>query len=146
MKTRPVWLKVLLYLWVAPITLWCLPLAWLAKWTGGGFAVHTGVLEVWGGKVGAWLDRGLPVFGAVNAFTLGHLVVGISPAHLECSRVHERTHVAQFERWGVLFPLIYALAGLRVQRQGKHRYWDNPYEIEARAAACLAVQQATPPE
>jgi len=71
MKTRPVWLKVLLYLWVAPITLWCLPLALLAKWTGGGFAVHTGVLEVWGGKVGAWLERAYRYSGRGECIYVG---------------------------------------------------------------------------
>jgi len=125
------------YCWVAPISVWFLPLAWLAKWTGGGYAVHTGVLEIWGGKVGRRLERGIPLLGAVDAFTLGHLVVGVSPEHLELSRVHERTHVAQFERWGALFPVMYAAAGLWTKACGKDGYWDNPYEIEARANATL---------
>jgi hypothetical protein len=146
MKTRSHWIKILLYLWVAPITFWWLPLALLAKWTGGGFALHSGVLEIWGGKVGAKLDAGIPFLGAVNALTLGHIVVGISPVHLLRSRVHERTHVAQFERWGLLFPLVYAWAGWRAYRRGKDMYWDNPYEIEARKAAQLAVQQFILPE
>lgn len=139
MKKRPVWLSILLYLWVGPISVLCLPLALLAKWTGGGYALHTGVLEIWGGSVGAWLNRGLPFLGPANAFTMGHVVVGISPGHLERSRVHERTHVEQFERWGFCFPLIYLLAGLQAKRRGGRMYWDNPYEIEARAAAKAAL-------
>jgi hypothetical protein len=131
----PVWLQYLLYLWVAPVSLCGLPLALLAKWTGGGFALHTGVLEIWGGKVGVWLDNGIPFFSSVNAFTLGHVVIGVSPTHLNNSRVHERVHVRQFERWGIVFPLVYALAGWQAKHQGGHPYWDNPYEIEAREAA-----------
>ena len=128
----------MLYLWVAPITLWCLPLALLAKWTGGGYCLHSGVLEIWGGWVGRWLNHGIPFLGAVNAITLGHVVAGVSPEHLCNSRVHERVHVAQFERWGFIFPLIYLLAGIKARRRGGNAYWDNPYEIEARAKAAAA--------
>ncbi|MBU0656818.1 MAG: hypothetical protein KJ914_16985 [Gammaproteobacteria bacterium] len=144
MKKRSVWLSVVLYLWVGPVSLLCLPLALLAKWTGGGYCVHSGVLEIWGGRVGAWLDNGLPFLGAVNAFAMGHVVVGVSPEHLDSSRVHERTHVAQFERWGFFFPLVYLLAGLWVRQQGKHMYWDNPYEVEAREAAQVAISRIPP--
>lgn len=135
MKKNPFWLQPLLYLWVGPITLCCLPLALLAKWTGGGYTIHTGVLEIWGGWVGRWLDHGVPLLGAVNAITVGHVVAGVSPQHLVNSRVHERVHVEQFERWGFLFPLVYLLAGIRARLRGGSFYWDNPYEIEARARA-----------
>ena len=140
MKRHSFWLKTLRYLWVAPISLGCVPLAALAWATGGHFALHSGVLEIWGGYIGKRLQQGLPLFGRVNAFTLGHVVIGVSPAHLAASRVHERVHVAQFERWGVLFPLVYAIAGWRAQRRGGHAYWDNPYEIEARQAAAQVQQ------
>ena len=135
MKIRFYSIKIIRYLWVAPISLWFVPLAWVARWTGGSYAWHTGVLEIEGGIVGKWLDNGIPLFGSVNAFTVGHVVVGVSPAHLASSRVHERVHVRQFERWGVLFPLVYAFAGWQAKRRGGHFYWDNPYEIEARAAS-----------
>lgn len=138
MRKRPFWLQLLVYLWVSPVTLFCLPLALLAKWTGGGYAIHSGVVEIWGGWVGQRLDSGIPILGAVNAVTVGHLVAGISQLHLDSSRVHERVHVEQFERWGVLFPLVYLLAGWRVHRRGGSFYWDNPYEIEARARAAVA--------
>lgn len=134
--------RFLAYLWVGPITIWFLPLALLAKVTGGGYTLHSGVLEIWGGWVGRWLDRGIPFLGAVNAITIGHLVAGVSPAHLECSRIHERVHVAQFERWGCLFPLVYFLAGCRAHWRGGKFYWDNPYEIEARAKAAAAKKIA----
>lgn len=146
MKKAPFWWQLLLYLWVSPISIACLPLALLAKWTGGGYVIHSGVLEIWGGIVGQWLDKGrLPFLGAVNAITIGHVIAGVSPQHLHNSRVHERVHVEQFERWGVLFPLVYALAGLRAHLQGKRFYWDNPYEIEARARATAASRNKHSP-
>ncbi len=135
MQTISPWRQIWRYLWVAPISVWFLPLALLAKSTGGGYTLHTGVLEVWGGWVGRWLARGLPFLGAVNAVTMGHVVAGVSSQHLHSSRVHERVHVEQFERWGCLFPFVYFIAGVRAQRRGGSFYWDNPYEIEARARA-----------
>lgn len=137
------WRQVWAYVWVAPITCLSLPLIPLAKLTGGTYWVHTGVIEVCGGAVGSWLARGIPVFGVVNAITIGHLVAGISPQHLVNSRVHERVHVCQFERWGCFFPLVYAAAGLKAHWQGKHFYWDNPYEIAARQAVLMTCSQPT---
>ncbi|WGZ92398.1 MAG: hypothetical protein QJT81_10925 [Candidatus Thiothrix putei] len=138
MKKTAYWQQLLLYVWVAPITIWCLPLALLAKWTGGGYAIHSGVLEIWGGWVGQRLDRGIPFLGAVNAITIGHIVAGVSPQHLHNSRVHERVHVTQFEHWGLLFPFVYFIAGIQAQQRGGSFYWDNPYEIEARTRAAAA--------
>lgn len=141
MRRKPVWLQLLQYLWVGPITLLALPLVLVAWITGGGARLHTGVIEIWGGWVGRSLQRGIPLFGAVNAITCGHLVAGVSERHLRQSRAHERVHVAQFERWGPLFPLVYLWAGWRAQRRGGDYYWDNPYEVEARTQAA-AVQDA----
>ncbi|HPY40588.1 MAG TPA: hypothetical protein PLM98_08725, partial [Thiolinea sp.] len=50
------------YLWVGPITLLFLPLIFLARWSGGSYAWHSGVLEIWGGKLGQRLNKGLPLF------------------------------------------------------------------------------------
>ena len=122
------------YLWVSPVTLLFLPLALLARWSGGGYALHSGVLEIWGGVVGRRLDRGLPLFGVIAAITLGHVVLGISAHYLDATRLHERAHVAQFERWGFLFPLVYFMAGCWAWWCGRRFYWDNPFEVEARRA------------
>ncbi|WP_298608621.1 hypothetical protein [uncultured Thiothrix sp.] len=127
-------LKLLKYLWVGPITFLFLPLIPLAYWTGGSFAIHSGVIEISGGKLGQRLNKGLPLFGSAAAITLGHIVLGISPYYLDCTRVHEREHVRQFERWGFLFPFIYFGAGLWALTKGKRFYLDNPYEIAARHA------------
>lgn len=122
------------YLWVGPVTLLFLPLLVFARWSGGDYAVHSGVIEVWGGKLGQRLNKGLPLFGSAAAITLGHIVVGISPYYLNRTRVHEREHVRQFERWGFFFPLVYFGAGVWVLAKGKRFYLDNPYEIAARKA------------
>ena len=122
------------YLWPGLITLMFLPLAPLARATGGDFAWHTGVLEIWGGVVGKSLKKGIPLFGSVAAITLGHVVAGYSYACIQATRSHERVHVRQFERWGFLFPLVYWLAGTWCFLKGGRWYWDNPFEQEARAA------------
>ena len=127
--------RIIRYIWVGPITLLFLPLIPMARLTRGKVNVHTGVIEICDGWLGRQLARGLPLFGAVNAFTVGHIVVGISARHLATSRCHERVHVAQFEKWGCVFPLIYGLGSVYALMQGKHAYWDNPYECEARAKA-----------
>jgi hypothetical protein len=76
------------------------------------------------------------------AVTLGRTVVSWRRLdHAE--RAHELCHVRQWEavgRW--LYPLSYAQASLRAWRQGGHWYRDNPYEVEARAAAQAAATQA----
>lgn len=103
-----------------------LPLAWL------GFAYATCVGFVWGamlstGKVervdGLWVFRGMPRW----AFRRGGSCVGacyltrhnVSEAVLR----HERVHVAQWRRYGLALPLLYALAGRDPLR--------NRFEIEA---------------
>jgi hypothetical protein len=80
------------------------------------------------------LKRGFPFSGPVAAMTLGHVVVGVSSNALAATRTHERAHVKQFERWGVLLLVLYPLAGLLAWARGGHPYQDNGFECEARAA------------
>ncbi len=56
---------------------------------------------------------------------------------MTCCRAHEHAHVRQCERWGVLFPLAYVVAGLYAAFRARRftaYYWDNAFEREARAA------------
>ena len=53
----------------------------------------------------------------------------------EVELAHELEHVRQWERHGVLFIPLYLRASWRASRTGGHRYHDNPFEVEARAAA-----------
>jgi hypothetical protein len=131
-------LRMLLYLWASPVTLFGLLIALVARGSGGTLRRVDGVLEAAGGWPARVLRRGFPFSGAVAAITLGHVVVGLSPDVLSATRAHERAHVRQFERWGVLLLVAYPLAGLLAWVRGGHPYRDNRFEREARAAAATA--------
>ncbi len=127
-------LRVLLYLWVSPVSLLGMLIALVAHLSGGALQRVEGVLEVAGGWPAWVLRRGFPFSGAVAAMTLGHVVVGVSSSALSATRAHERAHVRQFERWGVLLLLLYPLAGVVAGLRGGNPYRDNLFEREARAA------------
>lgn len=127
-------LRAWLYLWALPATLLGLLIVLLARATGGASRRVDGVLEAAGGWPARLLRRGFPFSGAVAAITLGHVVLGVTDAALEATRAHERAHVRQFERWGVLMLVLYPLAGLAAWLRGGHPYRDNVFEREARAA------------
>jgi hypothetical protein len=127
-------LRFWLYLWALPVTLVGVLLGVLARSSGGSVQRVEGVLEIAGGWPAWLLRRGFPFSGPVAAITLGHVVLGISQAALSATRTHERAHVRQFERWGVLLLVLYPLAGLLAWLRGGNPYRDNPFECEARAA------------
>jgi hypothetical protein len=119
------------YLWAAPGTLLGLSLIPIALVQGGSARIVDGVVETHGGIITALLRRGLPWVGAGSAMTLGHVVWGRDEYSLEITRIHERIHVAQYERWGPLFIPLYLAASLAAKLRGKHPYLDNPFEREA---------------
>jgi len=127
-------LRVLLYLWPLPVTLLGILVALTARGSGGLLQRVDGVLESAGGWPARMLQYGFPFSGAVAAITLGHVVVGVSLDALTATRAHERAHVRQFERWGVLLLVLYPLAGLIAWLRGGNPYRDNVFEREARAA------------
>lgn len=122
-----------------------LRLAWPLPWTlaglllalpallGGGWQWRrvdgTGALCAHGGLSGRILARSW-----IGAITIGHLVLARDSATLERTLAHELVHVRQFERWGLLFPLLYLWASWEAWRHGGRAYWDNRYEVEARQA------------
>lgn len=122
--------RLLKYLWAAPVSAAALPVVPLVLVTGGAARWIDGVLEVGGGLLGPLLRRGIPAF-PIGAITLGHVVLGADAGCLEDNRGHERVHVAQYERWGFLFPLLYAASSLRAVLRGGHAYADNGFEKEA---------------
>lgn len=127
-------LRALRYLWPLPVTLLGMLAVLLARGSGGALQWVDGVLEASGGWPGRILRRGFPFSGPVAAITLGHVVVGVSVEALLATRAHERAHVRQFERWGVLLLALYPLAGLIAWMRGGDAYRDNLFECEARAA------------
>lgn len=89
----------------------------------------TGALFACGGLTGWLLARSW-----IGAITIGHLVLARDTATLERTLAHELAHVRQYERWGLLFPFLYLWASWQAWRAGGRAYWDNCYEVEARAA------------
>ena len=125
------------YLWAFPTSIPGLFLAGLALATKGRVAVVGGVLEVYGGAATWVLRRCVPMRGGARAMTLGHVVLGRSPVCLEATRLHERVHVRQAERWGPFFLPAYLMASGWAFLRGGDPYRDNPFEREAFSTACV---------
>ena len=126
-------IKLLLYLWAGPTTLAGLLLALLARLGGGETKVVDGVLEAHGGLLTALLER-VPIAGGASAMTLGHVVIGRNQTDLDVTRVHERVHVKQYERWGPFFVPAYFAACALAWSRGQRAYRDSHFEREAYAA------------
>lgn len=128
-------LRCLRYVWTLPTTAVGLLLVPIALLTGGGIQFIDGVLEVYGGLVRWFLRDLVPIQGGASAMTLGHVVLGADRDALQRTREHERVHVRQAERWGLLFIPAYLLAGAWQRLCGREAYRDNPFEREACARA-----------
>lgn len=135
------WQRLLAYVWASPCSLvGLLAICWMWPW-GASASIRAGVLEVHGTRplpasMGA-LQR-LPFAG----LTLGHVVLARSRCELDRLRVHERAHVAQYERWGPIFFVAYPLSSLICWAQGRRAYQDNHFEVQARTVeACAAEAQ-----
>lgn len=119
------------YTWAGPFTLLVLvllvaPLALLRS----RVRLVSGVVEACGGPLPRALSRLLPGL-SIAAITLGHVVLAQSEEDLDRWRAHERVHVAQWARWGLLFPFVYLGASLGARLRGRDPYLDNPFEQEA---------------
>ena len=121
----------LAYLWVLPVTLFGLLLALFAYGLGASVKQRFGVLEVAGNTRAPILSR---ISSRFEAITIGHVILGRNHGTLTRYRNHEHVHVRQYERWGLLFPILYVLASFRALLTGKRFYWDNVFEVEARKA------------
>ncbi len=120
------------YAWASPYSLAGLLLALAAILSGASLNLRDGTLEVAGGRIGTWVNR-LPRSLRFYAITLGHVILGSSHDLLELNRAHERTHVRQYERWGVLFVPLYLLLSLLQVLRGRDPYRGNTFEREAGA-------------
>ena len=125
--------RALLYLWAGPTTLVGIVLA-LASLRRGNVAIVDGVVEAHGPFLRWTLTSLTPLAGGAYAMTLGHVVIGRDAGALELTRAHERVHVRQYELWGPLFVPAYLLAGVWARARGRHPYFDNYFEQEARLA------------
>jgi hypothetical protein len=124
-------IRLLRYAWASPTTLVGLVVAF-ALLRRGQAALVDGVIEAHSPMLGRALNRLTPLAGGAAAITLGHVVIGRNAQVLETTRAHERVHVRQYELWGPLFVPAYFTAGLCALAQGRHPYYDNRFEREAR--------------
>jgi len=129
---------VLRYLWAAPASAVGLAPAAVACAFGATVRLRQDVLEVAGGGLAALLRRAFPRL-RFRAITFGHLVLGLSHGDLEEVRRHERVHVRQYERWGILFfPLYLGSSAVQLLR-GRHPYRQNVFERQAYAEELSAA-------
>ena len=128
------------YLWALPVTAIGLLVACLAL-RGGRFARVNGVLEATGGGV-AWFLRHLPGRGRVLGMAMGHVIFALDEPTMHAVRDHERVHVRQFERWGILFFPAYGIAALAALARGRHPYFQNAFEL---AASRATSSESLPP-
>lgn len=122
--------RVLLYGWAAPCTVLGLLLAAPAFLIGASARSVDGVVEIAlsARAQAGWLRR-LPFV----AITFGHVVIGATRADLERLRLHEHEHVRQYEQWGPVFLAAYPLESLWQLLRGRRAYFDNRFEVLARA-------------
>lgn len=120
----------LYYLWASPTTCVGLSAGALTLLTGGRVHRKEGLLEFHGGFARWWLAR---LTGGASALTLGHVILGRDEECLEDCREHEQVHVRQAEAWGLFFLPAYGFASLWEAVRGRHFYFDNWFERDARA-------------
>jgi len=113
------------YLWAGPNTALGVVLGWML---GGSFCIECGVIQIHGPRVADALNR---LWLPAMAITLGHCVLGQTEAALTITRIHERVHVRQYERWGPFFIPAYLIAWAVLGCLGRDGYRENPFEVEA---------------
>lgn len=121
-------IRLLACLWTLPYTLLGIACGLLLA---GRFQCVDGVFEIHSPAIARCLSR-FPV--AARAITLGHAVLARDKETLRLTRSHERVHVRQYERWGIVFVPAYLLVSACLYLQGKNGYRDNPFEKQAYAA------------
>jgi hypothetical protein len=122
--------SVLRYAWASPVSVLGLFFAAVAKASGGSIRLMAGVVEAEGGLVTFVLNRIIPSF-PIAAIAVGHVVLGTDPGTLAATRRHERVHVSQYARWGLLLPVLYVASSLLALSRGGSAYHDNRFEREA---------------
>ena len=122
MRLRP-----LAYLWASPTTL--LGLLFVPdSLFSGNVRVVDGVIETHGRLTRFYLTHCTFLRGGASAMTLGHVVIGRNSEALHHTRVHERVHVRQCERWGPFFIPAYLAMSALAWFRGRRAYEDNPFE------------------
>lgn len=124
-------------LWASPCSAIGIVLAGIALLSGGKAKWSSGALEVTYRESQAScgrLARRCPFRGIV----FGHVILAVTRDELRSIGPHERVHVQQYERWGPLFFLAYGASSLWQLIRGRNAYWDNHFEVQARALSAQA--------
>ncbi|MGN6134872.1 MAG: hypothetical protein ACTHOU_10245 [Aureliella sp.] len=129
MPLKQLW-KLCLVLWASPYSIIGLTIGVLGIVTGGKGRQRLGAIEFYGGAT-AWLVRRLPTGPTTLGMTLGHVIIGQTAEGLDFCALHERVHVRQFERWGLLMGPAYLLSSAWQWWCGRDAYRDNPFERQA---------------
>lgn len=131
------WASLVKITWAAPCSLVGLALSAVPLLLGGTAKLADGALEVTYrptqaacGKLARWL----PFRGIV----FGHVILAVTREELQDIGPHERVHVEQYERWGLLFFVAYGLSSLWQLLHGRSPYRHNHFEVQARLLAAQA--------
>jgi hypothetical protein len=121
--------RTLAYAWAGPTTSLGLVAGLLTLLSRGRVQRRRGALEFHGGFA-RWLLEHTPI--NASAMTLGHVILGRDAPSLDLARNHEHVHVRQVERWGALFIPAYLASSAWEWARGRHYYYDNWFERDAR--------------
>jgi hypothetical protein len=130
-------------IWAAPISAPAFAVAAFNLMFGGRLRRCGIALEATGGAM-PMLLKALGPHRSIAAITLGHVILARSDHEAARWRMHEHAHVRQYERWGMVFPFAYAAASLFAWSRGRDMYWDNGFEVEARAAEISGERKPSP--
>ena len=114
------------YCWVLPVSCIGIVLLPFVILSGGAVVIASGVIEAEGAIASFLLSR-----LHIDAIAIGHVIFGRNRDSLIRCRTHERVHVWQYERWGLLFPVLYLLSSATALVRGLDPYRDNRFEQEA---------------
>ena len=131
------WLGVAKLFWALPCSLVGVLLALVPLAFGGRAKVVAGALEVtYRQRLASCgkLALRLPFRGIV----FGHVILVVTRSELQSIGPHERVHVQQYERWGPLFFFAYSASSFWQLLRGRSAYWDNHFEVQARALSAQA--------
>jgi hypothetical protein len=130
-----IFVAILRYAWASPSTAIGLMAVVLTLVTRGRCSLVEGVLETYGGFASWFLRKIVPLEHGASAMTIGHVVLGRDQAALDRTRLHERVHVRQYERWGPLFIPAYFIESGLARLRGANAYYGNRFEVEAYAVS-----------
>ena len=119
------------YIWPSLYTLLGLTLFLIPIRGSRSVLIHRGTIGLFGPAIERLLVRA-PILGGAAALTLGHTILARDRETFFSTWNHERVHVQQYQRWGLLFVPLYLGASCLLKFRNKDPYWDNPFEIEAR--------------